>query len=344
VNGDDRLRQLLSDAVSDIEPTDRLDELRASVRPRPKVVPMARSRWWYAATGIIATAAVIGIVAYVTHVVGDRATDLGPATDSGASPPATMTATDTSMPSPTASPGDSGTSAVYYLGEGPHGTVLYRELGARPAGTTALAYAVDGLMADPNDPDYRTPWHPGWLRNASAGGGRITVEVGDAPAARPASMSPRDASEAVQQVVYTLQAAVQRRDKVQFLRHGAPVASVLGVPTSKPVGPGQAVKVLSLMSISAPAEGAHVARGRLVVTGVNNGFEATVDVRLLRHGVIRAQRSGTASGAYDPDRLFPWRVALDTSALSPGRYTLLAINGSGTGGKVDHDTRTIFLR
>ena len=32
---DDQLRRLLSDAVSDVEPEDRLEELRASVPPEP---------------------------------------------------------------------------------------------------------------------------------------------------------------------------------------------------------------------------------------------------------------------------------------------------------------------
>ena len=35
-----------------------------SVRPSPRVVPMSRPRSWYAAAGIVATAAVIGVVAY----------------------------------------------------------------------------------------------------------------------------------------------------------------------------------------------------------------------------------------------------------------------------------------
>ena len=64
MSDDDQLRRLLSDAVSEVEPENRLDELRASVHPRPKVVPMSRSRSWYAATGILATAAVIGVIAF----------------------------------------------------------------------------------------------------------------------------------------------------------------------------------------------------------------------------------------------------------------------------------------
>src|SRR5205814_520952 len=104
----DRLRQLLSDAVTDIEPADRLDQLRASVHPSPKVVPMTRSRSWYAAAGIVATAAVIGIVAYVTSMAGHRSDHVGAATDGGTGlPSATATATDTSA---TSSPSPQGSA------------------------------------------------------------------------------------------------------------------------------------------------------------------------------------------------------------------------------------------
>ena len=67
---DDQLRRLLSDAVSDIEPRDRIAEIRASVRPDPQVVPMSRPRpWLYALSGAVASAAVIGVIAYTTHVL-----------------------------------------------------------------------------------------------------------------------------------------------------------------------------------------------------------------------------------------------------------------------------------
>ena len=64
---DDQLRRLLSDAVSDVEPRDRIAEIRASVHPDPQVVPMSRPRpWLYALSGAVASAAVIGVIAYTT--------------------------------------------------------------------------------------------------------------------------------------------------------------------------------------------------------------------------------------------------------------------------------------
>ena len=67
---DDQLRRLLSDAVSDVEPRDRLAEIRASVHPDPQVVPMSRPRpWLYALSGAVASAAVIGVIAYTTNAL-----------------------------------------------------------------------------------------------------------------------------------------------------------------------------------------------------------------------------------------------------------------------------------
>jgi hypothetical protein len=313
---------------------------------------MAHGRSWrYAAAGIVATAAVIGVVAYLTSVAGDDHTNLRPATQGGSGPthPTTITATDSAAASPTDGAGTDASkwrvAAVYYLGHGPKGTVLYREFSPAPPATPPLEYAVDGLMTDPVDPDYRTPWLPGWLDSARTSGHLIQVEVGGAPANRPASMSSHDASQAVQQVVYTLQAAIQRRDQVQFLRGGKPAASVLGVPTLQPISQGQAIKVLSLMNITDPADGLHVSRGRLTVTGVNNGYEATVVVRLVRQGRTVASKPGIAAGWMDPNRLFPWKLTLNTSQLAPGRYTVVASNDDPTGhGKPATDTRTIYLQ
>lgn len=342
MSDDDQLRRLLSDAVSDIEPRDRLTELHSSLGPASRGGHARDPRFAHVVTGIVATAAVIGIVAFVTHAAVDRSRNAGPATDTSGLPSATATAIDTSAPSPTATA--SGTGAVYYLGSGPRGTVLYREFGRRPAGESPLDYAIEGLMAEPADPDYRTAWRRGWLRRATTGNAQIRVDVGDAPEARPASMSARDASEAVQQVVYTVQAAVQRRYPVLFTRHGSAVTSVLGVPTSLPVSQGPPLDVLSRMSITDPAEGTVLNRGRLVVSGVNNSFEASVLVQLKRAGHVYRSKPGIASG-YMAERLFPWRLVLDTRSLPPGRYTLTASNDDPSGrNRAETDTRSIELR
>jgi len=339
---DDELRQLLTDAVADVEPDERLEELRASVHPTPRVLPLVHARPWFAAAGIVA--AVIGIIAYVSSVAGHDSSEPGFAHQGGPTGPTTIIATDTAAPTPGQSAGPTHLVAVYYLGSGPRGTVLYREFTPMPRSGERIEQALAALMTAPADPDYSTAWRSGWLRAASEGPGVINVDIGDVPESRPSSMSGRDASEAVQQVVYTVQAAVQRRDPVVFTRHGSPVATVLGVPTSFPVANGQPLDVLSRMNITDPAEGSVVHRGRLVVSGVNNSFEATVVVQLKRGSHVYRTKPGIAAGYMAP-HLFPWRVALNTGNLPPGRYTLVASNDDPSGrNRAESDTRTIVLR
>jgi hypothetical protein len=344
---DDQLRRLLSDAVRDIEPADHLDELRASVHPSPKVVPMARSRSWYAAGGIIATAAVIGVIAYLTSVVGDKAPDLGPAGDGG-------TALPTAIATDTAAPRHGSTSAtqmrnlpVYYLGHSPRGAVLFRQNTPVSSGSPRLASAISRLMATPYDPDYRLGWSPGWLVSASLVAGEIRVELGNAPQQRPTRMSARTADEVVQSAVYTLQAAAQSEAKVQFLREGSPVASVLGVPTLQALDAGRPADVLARIDITRPAvDGRHASGGRLVVTGTVDTALDPVVVHLVRgqglHGRPARTTSRLAGPAPDDSGRYRWRLVVDISGLPRGQYTVVARAGHGAG--ADTDTRVVVLR
>lgn len=345
---DDRLRRLLADAVSDVEPENRIDELRASVHPRPKVVPMARSRSWHAAAGIVATAAVIGIVAYVASMSIDRNTNLGPATDPASLHSATATATDTASGQPTSTTGATASRAyaVYYVGTDPEGKpVLFREFHRGPASKPIAALAVDDLGSTPLDPDYSSSWQRGWLQSAKANpnAGVIFVTPSKAvPADRPAGMSPDDALAAVQQVVYTLQAAFHTRLPVQFIRHGAPVGRVLGVRASSPIAQGTVLDTLSRVNISTPNEG-DVVSGELNVAGVNNAFEGSVAIYLERNG--HKFLVSPTIGGWGPDKLFPWQVDLDLSKVAPGKYLLVAQNDDPSGrNRPEVDTRTVLVR
>jgi Immunoglobulin-like domain of bacterial spore germination len=349
MSDDDRLRRLLSDAVSEVEPENRLDELRASVHPRPKVVPMSRSRSWYAATGILATAAVIGVIAYVASVSIDKNTAVGPATDPGATRhPATATATDTASGPTSTATGGTATKvyAVYYVGTDPKGKpVLFREFHRGPAAKPTAALAVDDLQSTPLDPDYSTAWQRGWLKDAKLDPNAGVIFVTSArtvPSSRPAGMTPEEATAAVQQVVYTLQAAFHTRLPVQFVRHGAPVGRVLGVRASAPVAQGKILDTLSRVNISTPNEG-DVVSGELNVTGVNNAFEGSVAIYLERNG--HKFLVSPTIGGWGPDKLFPWQVDLDLSKIAPGSYRLVAQNDDPSGrNKPEVDTRTVLVR
>jgi hypothetical protein len=339
---DDRLRRLLSDAVSDIEPEDRIEELRARVHPSPKVVPMARPRSWYAAAGIVTTAAVIGVIAYLTSTLGNHATGLGPA-DGGTTLPSATTAVD---PSGVPSSGSHlENQAVYYLGHGPRGMVLYRETTPVAPGLAPLQAAVSALMTAPYDPDYRLGWSPGWLESAQLRDGVVQVELGPVPSRRPSEMSRRTAYEVVQSAVYTLQAATRSPTSVQFLRSGDVARSVLGVRTDRLVAAGRPGDVLSHVGLTRPAvDDEHSRQGRLVVAGTCEESLGTIVVRLVRtghsgeHAVLR--QSVLAGGAADANHRFRWRAVFDTSSLR-GSYTIVARNAGPHG---DTDTRVVIVR
>lgn len=353
---DDELRRLFSDAVSDVEPEDRLDQIRASVHADPKVVPMSRTRsWQYAAAGVAATVAVIGGVAYATGDLpgshqADNTTPVhpGPPSHRPTSPPTTPVSSPTTTSTATASSGTKA-YAVYYVGSDPAGRpVLFREFHRGAASTPTTDLALADLGALPLDPDYGTTWRAGDLtgvqdRTDANGSGEIRVFLGSATLeSRPAGLSAARAKAAVQQVVYTVQAALQKRAPVSFEYDAHPVDHVLGVPLHGPVAAGKVLKTLSLVNISSPNEGDQVS-GQLTVTGVNNSFEGTSVIYLERNG--KKYLTTPVIGGFGPDKLYPWTASLAVSTLPPGQYTLVAQNDDPSGrGHPPVDTRTVIVK
>jgi hypothetical protein len=372
---DDQLRRLLSDAVSDIEPRDRLAEIRASVHPDPQVVPMSRPRpWLYALSGAVASAAVIGVIAYTTTALSgpdDASNGLGAGpghTRHTSAAVSTATATDPATPpsSPTTSPPATTTGAqayaVYYVGANAAGRpVLYREWHRGPhlpaadpggKGGDVLTEAVqDALASLPLDPDYRAPWHAlATLDHASyettGADGTLQIALKDTGIAdRPTTMSPAEAKAAVQQLVYTAQAAVGKRAPVVFTVGRKPPGAhptLLGIDISRPIGNAPILKTLSLVNISSPNEGDKVS-GKLTVTGTNNSFEGSSVIYLERHG--RKYLLTPTIGGQGLHKLFPWTVTLDLTKVQPGEYTLVAENDDPSGqGHPDTDTRTLEVK
>jgi len=369
MNDDERMRRLLSDAASDIEPRDRLAEIRASVHPDPQVVPMSRPRpWLYALSGAVASAAVIGVIAYTTTALSgpdDGGGGLGADGGSATSPPTTATATDPKATSSSTSPpvaSGKAAYAVYYVGaDGAGKPVLFREWHRGPDlpaadpggnGNDVLTEAVHDAMATiPMDPDYRTPWRGlATLDYASYGGtgagDTLQIALADTGIAdRPADMGAAEARAAVQQLVYTAQGAIGKRVPVAFTIGRKPPGAhptLLGVDISKPITNAPVLTTLSLVNISSPAEGTPVS-GRLTVTGVNNSFEGNVVVYLERNGKKYLQTPTT--GGQGLHRLYPWTVTLDLTKVQPAEYTLVAANGAASGrGHRDTDTRTIEVK
>src|SRR4051812_43876629 len=98
------LSTLLRDAVSDVEPADRLAEIRQATAGRP-----SRFRWYAAGGTVLAVSAAVTAIAVVTSPSAPKAEDPGPAAPSVEPSPRTHAL------------------AVYYVGDTPHGPRLFRE-------------------------------------------------------------------------------------------------------------------------------------------------------------------------------------------------------------------------
>lgn len=333
----DRLSEVLSDAVSDVEPAHRLD----AIRERTGVTSIhRRRRVLSAATALVATAA--ASTAFVL-VSGDRETT----TDPGV-------ATQSPSPSPSATVAPEGGSVipVYYLGETPAGPRLFRYF-EPTSGLTRLVPELEVITRTPSDPDYRTIWPQGAFEGLSdPEAGFVRVQLDPSLRDRPDGISEEEARLAIQQVVYTLHASFQEEPSlsVQFFDdRGEPMERVLGVPTSGVSTSGVVEKepeldVLSLVSISDPAEG-QVVDGAFVARGRASSFEATVPWEIRRGDDVVLDGFATAEGWMDG--LYPWETEVDVSSLEPGTYTFAAMTDDPSGGAEGagpySDTRTIVV-
>lgn len=340
---DARLGQLLRDAVADVEPDDRLGELRARVsrpaRRRPALLALAGAA--------LAGAAVVTAVA----VSGPALTppdDEDPTGPPVASSPGDPRSEETAATEETSAP-PVATRAVagYYLGETPAGVRLFREFRSVEAADDGPAASVRLLTTDPADPDYRTEWPQGAFAAAEVGADRITVELAD-PALqdRPDSMTEEEARASVQQVVYTLQAYAQRRLPVEFTTAGGPVDEVLGTSSPEPLAAASPLATLSHVNLTSPEEAQPVA-GRLRVDGVANSPEATVPWTVEdESGRSVADGFFTAEG-WMGDRLFPFSGTVDLADLTAGTYTLVVSTDDPSGGAEGpgaySDSRTVVV-
>lgn len=336
MNDDDNLSRALHDAVSDVEPRDALADIRARTRSDAKVENMSNRTWPLVLLGAAATAAVIGVVAFVGGFGGDDDPDPGPAA-STTEPSVTPEPSEAAEPSPTeptdgeqtATPPEAGAVPVYYIGDTERGGPrLYREF---QGGDPTLTGALELLTGQPLDPDYRTAWPSGAFVGAEDDGDVVTVRLADdALAAAPDGMSEAEATAAVQQVVYTVQAVVQRRAPVQFAVQGSLTQTVLGVGTAEPLANDSVLETLSHMSITTPEQGAAVS-GTLELTGVANSFEASAGWELRRGDEVVKKGAWSAAGWME-DKLFPFEVSIDLAGVAPGDYTVWATTDDPTGG------------
>ena len=257
---DDELSALLRDAVADIEPTDRLSELRARTASTP-----ASRRWWPAAGGaVLAAAAAVTAIA----VLGNDPT---PTVEPGPADP------------PPVSEGPTLAVAAFFVGETLDGPRLYREFQPVVAPAPGLA-GLALLESGPLDPDYTSLWPEGSFDAVSdPEAGIVHVELTDDAPATPSEV-------ALQQVVYTVSAGFQEPLSVVLQRGEIVVAEVSAGPQ---------LDVLSRVSLSDPVEG-QVVTDTLAVSGRANSFEANVHWIIEREDAFVQEGAFTALGYMEP--------------------------------------------
>ena len=326
---DERMRRLLNEAVSDVEPRSSLHEIRS----RTTSAASTRRPWiWGVGAAVVATAATITAVAMLGGNPGTTS-----AQDPGfADRSPTVEATDGTDEPSEGSDGsaEAVTVPVYYAGGTGQGPRLFREFRTLPGGeeqavTLGVNEAVGG---QPEDSDYRTDWPSGTTvapHDTSAAGDILIVNLRNQQAdlrELPAGMSPETASLAIEQLIYTAQGASQTRDPVQFMLNDQPADMVLGVPTSEPLAEGDRAEVLAQVWIIDPAEGARVQSG-FEVTGLANAFEANVQWELMRGDVVAKSGFTTAEECCT---MSPYSFTVDAP---PGTYTLVVHDSDPSGGE-----------
>lgn len=244
---------------------------------------------------------------------------------------------------PTSSP-DSTVVPLYFAGDGPAGTALFREFRRVEGDPLTEAARIVAGGGEPGDPDYRTLWPQVEIASVQATDGVLLVEVpSDGFTERPDGMSKRDARLAVQQLVYTLQGVQQERVPVQIQREGG--APLFGLPTAAPYEAGNALRTLNLVNITSPAEGDTVTGDTLTVTGVANSFEASGPCRLLQDGQEIALE-GYQSEGWMEERLFPFEVDLPLDGVT-GEVVVQCETDDPSGGTEGNgpaiDTKTITV-
>ena len=311
------LRALLHDAVADIEPADRLGEVRRRTRGR------APSRRWLpllvGAGAVAATVVTAGVV--IGALDDDSPTDDAPVAAGSTSP--------TSEPSTAA-------AGIYFVGDTASGPRLYREfqtVGATSDPAQKVLLSLQRLTSGPHDPDYTTLWPPRSFASVDVTDDRVVVDLGSPDALAAVAGGPAVGRYGVQQAVYTAEAALKgtRPDTtlpVTFEYDGAPAPTVLGVKVGRLVQRDRGYDVTAPVNISDPGE-------HLPVDGVlsANGTLATnvsfVDWRLERDGTTvlkgRAQPVDiTGADARATLGAPGWKTGdIDVSALPPGDYVFV---------------------
>ena len=326
---DDRIRNLLEDAVADVEPRPALDTLRERTR-RP-----ARNRGWAWAVGgtVLATAATVAVVVALTSSPGTTGADPSPA-DGGSEGSGLFD--------------DSVTGPVYFVGETGHGPRLFPEPHRYSDGDQVgqLQLAIDGKAADA---DYRSYWPAGTTVKSiradhNSPEAPVVVDLsGPSLTERPTGVTTAQAQRSVQQVVWTVRTSTYPQGPVDVRVDGEPVRDLLGVPVTSPLDAGAAEDVLAQVQVNSPVDGSTWSGSDpITVDGEAASFEANVQWELKQGDTVVKQGFTTAQECCT---LSPFSFPIPLPA--PGRYTLVVHDddpSGGEGGAPWQDTKDITVR
>ena len=340
MHDDERLRALLHDAVSEVEPRDGLAEVRRRTRARRT---STSRRWLPALVGAGAVAATVVAATFVVNGLGDDDPD---------------DTTVASSSSPTASDDPITRAAgIYFIGKTPTGPRLFREFQA--VGATAdpeekalLALQRLTLDAGPNDRDYSTAWPDDSFSAVTLEDDRIVVELGSEVALLPPDTPVGLLG--VQQAVYTAEAALGEALPVAFEWEGAPATEVLGFQVGAQVKRDTSFPLLAPVNISDPSENLAIEDGTFVANGTMASYVRDVEWSLLKDGAGVLEGGTTPIDITGPDARATlgapgWETEeIDVSDLAPGDY-VFQVSVIDTGQTSDQpeefsDTRTISIR
>ncbi|MBC9821317.1 Gmad2 immunoglobulin-like domain-containing protein [Terrabacter sp. MAHUQ-38] len=364
---EDRLRRALDSEARRIDPTDRLGVILTEAHAYDSRGVSGRRRRWLAPA---AAAAAAVLVAGTLWAVNRPSTQTPPvaATSTDTGTPSTSASTDTSSGSPSTSPSTVPTQTatgpttsiappateypsvpVYYLGPvvaGSDDVRLFREFvrasatGASGAESKTRAALAVAMGDPPRSSSYVSAWAGVRPLSVSIDADRIAVTLsGGLPSGAPVS-----AELAVQQLVWTAQAAVGQgaRPVMLSVEGGGELAPGVasGREHQRPSGAAAVYDVLSPIWVDEPARGAVVKAGeRLTVKGVASTFEANVEWELLRDGQSVEKGFTTAAEAAPARAAYRFETTKD---LSAGSYVLRVFSSSAKDGSLEFEQRVPF--
>jgi hypothetical protein len=369
---DELMRRALHDEADRIEPTDALPEIR--VRAHAQRRPVGQRPWLLTAgVATIGTAAAIGAFTVFNgnnNTANDGDVVAGPATTSASgvvpnqtrpvispAPSPVPTAatqpptTPTTASVKTAGPTDGGVPEqsvrnavvpVYWLGQQvgvpkKSAAKLYRtwaKVSGRPAEEAVRIMTTE----QPGDPDYYSVWRGAAVNRVTRSDGVVTVDFKQVPKT---SLDPDLARVATQQLIYTVQGALQDdTTSIQVTQAGHAVQKLFGqVDTSTPLTRAQAADVQALVWITSPSEGA-VTGSNVTVEGTASAFEATVNYRLTNLKTRETKKSFTSTKVGQQFSPFAFSVS-----LTPGQWQIEAYLISDADGSVTNtDSKTILVK